>query len=402
MRWAMAYPCIAPGCSTRRINMPKVPGNISFLAIEFQGLDSLCLGKTCQLEKGEQEKCSELEVHRLAQLHHFQRALRPVVDPAYNHVASRGAVHVPQEIPALVLKLNPRWPILARRHFPHRFPIRKRRSNPGDNEAQGSRQRSKQQNHPHFVHRRVCHGQPSERASVKASGLSSFTAGQVHLCSGRCCCTRTDLRTRRRTCPCACRRTYKLICRGFLPAQRQHILPGLLAPILLGITNKLFWNAAPASHSLAQALGSVARLNLVLHHSREPPVFPHQAGPRFKQTCQTHRLAAAWRDATFAQRLNPASKARHHISWAYSLHGCEFRMCGSAAKSRHTLSNCVQEFRSVQARPASPCPQPGGLQRLPPRSERHPYRLHPHPCDALHIVERRHSPKFFFALLDCR
>src|SRR5262245_43408994 len=43
MRWAMAYPWSAPGWSTRRINMPKVPGSISFLAIDFQGLDYLCL-----------------------------------------------------------------------------------------------------------------------------------------------------------------------------------------------------------------------------------------------------------------------------------------------------------------------------------------------------------------------
>src|SRR5215472_7142298 len=43
MRWAMAYPCSGPGCSTRKTNMPRVPGSISVLAIGFQGLDYLCL-----------------------------------------------------------------------------------------------------------------------------------------------------------------------------------------------------------------------------------------------------------------------------------------------------------------------------------------------------------------------
>src|SRR5262249_19503327 len=43
MRWAMAYPWSAPGWSTRRISMPKVPGSISFLGIGFQGLVYLCL-----------------------------------------------------------------------------------------------------------------------------------------------------------------------------------------------------------------------------------------------------------------------------------------------------------------------------------------------------------------------
>lgn len=37
--------------------MPRVPGNISFLAIEIQGLEFLCLDKTCQQKKREQKNC---------------------------------------------------------------------------------------------------------------------------------------------------------------------------------------------------------------------------------------------------------------------------------------------------------------------------------------------------------
>src|SRR5690242_9667309 len=77
MRWAMAYPCSAPGCSTRRINMPKVPGNISFLAIELQGLDFLCLDKTCQPGKGEQGKEPGKEMNPFVPGMVVFRTLRP-------------------------------------------------------------------------------------------------------------------------------------------------------------------------------------------------------------------------------------------------------------------------------------------------------------------------------------
>src|SRR5262245_28286335 len=57
MRWAIAYPCSAPGWSTRSTSIARVPGSMSlFLAIGFQGLDSLCLALTSQAGIGEREK----------------------------------------------------------------------------------------------------------------------------------------------------------------------------------------------------------------------------------------------------------------------------------------------------------------------------------------------------------
>src|ERR1700674_4288771 len=45
MRCAIACRWSEPGCKTRRISSPRVPGRISVLAIENQGLDYLCLEK---------------------------------------------------------------------------------------------------------------------------------------------------------------------------------------------------------------------------------------------------------------------------------------------------------------------------------------------------------------------
>ncbi len=92
-----------------------------------------------------------------AQLHHFQRAFRPVVLPAHDQVTFAHLVAVSQEIAAFVFKFNP-YPLPCVLVYPPQgLAIGESRVYANHHKAQSLRHRAKQVNHSHFIHRPMGH-----------------------------------------------------------------------------------------------------------------------------------------------------------------------------------------------------------------------------------------------------
>src|SRR5260221_2022318 len=168
----------------------------------------------------------------LTQLNHLHRTLRPVMDPAHQHVAATRRVPMPEKITALILSFHlhflPRLLVdLAQRHdvreplldLPHRKP-------------QPPRHHAKQEQHNVLIlwpaqHSELCHRGPKGRPAFQ-----QFPAAA---------CAPAGRSYRSYRCP-------SLPCRRTVPPDRlRHVLPGVHDSLLFHIREHHLGYTPPSS-----------------------------------------------------------------------------------------------------------------------------------------------------------